>query len=159
MRLGVMQRRCLCAAAAAVLATGAGWLLLHYGFPADADVESVGRPGERTLLALHGAAAMAALSAFGTLLAAHVPTGLRRARNRRTGLALLAGVALLAVTGHALYYCGDEAWRPWIAALHWSVGLALLPGFLAHRGRRDPAIGRAVRRADSAAAAPRPRRR
>src|SRR5258708_26757084 len=86
---------------------------------------------------VHGGAAMLALLLLGALLASHVPAGWKDARYKKTGIAILAAAAWLIITGHVLYYAGDEAVRQAASYSHLRIRLALplLLGF--HLWRRS----------------------
>jgi hypothetical protein len=130
-----MQRRLLYSVFGILLATGFYWALVHYlGFPP--------YPGEPLLMKLHGAAAMAALVIVGGLLYAHVPSGWAELRSRASGGTMLATCGLLAVTGHLLYYTGDETARAISSYVHLAFGLAFpiaLAVHLAVKPLRQPA--------------------
>lgn len=111
--------------------TGVAWIALHYG-PADNGPDGAWRPAQAWALRLHGAAAMAALVALGSLLAQHVPSAWRLRRNLASGIAMLACVAVLAVTGWLLYYASGEETRAWSSYLHMALGLAGPLGLLWH---------------------------
>jgi len=112
------QRWLLYSASAVLLVTGAYWALLHYaGLHPYAS--------EALLMKLHGAAAMAALVAIGSVLPAHLPTGWAARHSRKSGALMLAGSGLLAVTGYVLYYAGNEATRQVASYVHLALGLAV----------------------------------
>jgi hypothetical protein len=130
--LGAAHRRAAELTLALLLATGAGWLAVHYATNPDAASGTFGSH-EGFWLKLHGAAAMLGLLLFGSLLSGHVFRGLRGTRNRYSGIAL-AGLGLaLVISGYLLYYIADEATHPVISAIHWVTGLGLLPPFIWHR--------------------------
>jgi hypothetical protein len=77
------------------------------------------------LMKVHGGAAMLALVLLGALLASHVPTGWKDARYQKTGIGILAAAAWLIISGHVLYYSGDETVRQAASYGHLGIGLAL----------------------------------
>ena len=107
--LGPLQKRVLYWATVLLWLTGAGWLV---------------RPAP-LWLKIHGAAAIAFLLVFGTLLDQHIPAGLRQEEERPSGVWLAILCGLLVLTGWGLYYFGNEALRQWTSRLHWAVGLVL----------------------------------
>ena len=134
-RLAAWQRRTLYLAGAALLATGAAWLLLHYPRTTDA----LPSPAEPWLMRAHGFAAFAALFVLGALAASHVPRGWRLAdrrgwqQQRRTGLMLCALGAALVLTGYLLYYFAPEILRPALGWIHSGLGVAMAMLVVAHR--------------------------
>ena len=136
-RLVRWQRRVLYGAGAVLLASGIGWLFLHYGRGADAlpsPIEAVDahRPGLASFLVLFG---------FGALAASHVPQGwrlsqrLRWARQRGSGVILCTLAATLAATGYLLYYFAPEGVRPALGWLHSALGVAMALVVVWHRRR------------------------
>ena len=137
MRLGVWQKTAVFATMATVGLTGLLWFVLH-------DIID-DEPGEaaRVLLILHGLSSYVLLVVIGSLLPNHVWSGWTHRRNLVTGLAVTAMMAVLAATGLALYYGGEDLHQParW---LHVAVGLGcflLFPAhaFLTARSRRAAA--------------------
>ena len=117
------QRRGLYLSVTALLASGLAWLVLHYTI--GAGTGELPHPAEPWLMKLHGAATMAGLFFFGTLVSGHVPRGWRMARQRRVGLALWTLLGLLVLSGYALYYFAPEAVRPGLGIAHAALGVAL----------------------------------
>ena len=131
------HERWLYVVATALLLSGVGWLTSHFFLAGSSLVaafkfDGVPHPSEPWWLRLHGAAMMGFLVVFGALLPGHVVHGLRRRKNKRSGIFMLTVVIALALTGYALYYLGDEATRPWISALHWLIGLGAAVGLVLH---------------------------
>lgn len=139
-RLGTVQRRSLYVTAIALGASGVAWLLLHYFAATRLEDLRLPHPAEAWTLRLHGAAAMAALIVYGSLLPVHVRAGLSQSRQRRSGWFLLAGTGVLVLSAYALYYAGSDAMRETASWLHWTVGLTLVVAFVLHRPwrRRSP---------------------
>lgn len=139
--LSVAQLRLTYIACALVYATGILWIAAHYGLTPTADATVARHPLESSSLALHGAAAMGFLVAFGGLLPRHIPEGLRARRNLSTGIVMIGTAAALAATGWALYYVAAEALREWLSFGHWLLGLAAGPILALHAllGRRRSA--------------------
>lgn len=103
-------------------ATGIAWMALHYGVNGGAGLEDGWRVAETWLLRLHGAAAMAALVALGSVLAVHVPRAWKLSRNLPSGTTMLATALALAVTGWLLYYASGELARAWSDYAHMAIG-------------------------------------
>jgi hypothetical protein len=91
---------------------------------------------------------MAALIAFGSMLAVHVPSAWKLKRNLASGIAMLTALVLLAVTGWLLYYVSGETARTWSSYVHMAAGFCgplLLLWHLRYRnrlGRRHRQPGR-----------------
>ena len=120
-----------------LLVTGAAWLVLHYSVGAGAG--ELPHPLEALSMRLHGLAAFAGLFMLGVIAAAHVPQGWRLSRRhrwahqRRTGLALCALAAVLALSGYLLYYFAPETIRPTLGWAHTGFGVAMALAIALHR--------------------------
>ena len=124
-RLGRWHQAAVYGATAALALSGIIWLVLHYFLAAPGEYGPPIHPLEPWMLRLHGAAVMAALIIYGSLLPGHIRRALSIRRNTALGIGLIALMLLLTVTGYLLYYAGDENARPLISATHWLVGLAM----------------------------------
>jgi len=138
-KLGAAARGALYVVIAALIASGLWWLGIHYfaAFaPSRNELERIGR--EALALRVHGAAAMAALLALGSMGAAHARQGWMLKRNRVSGSLMIGAFAFLILTGYALYYLVDDMTRPPVSVVHWLIGLVLAPLLIAHisLGRR-----------------------
>lgn len=138
--MGLLQRRCFYAAAAAVLLSGTAWLALHY-FAGGDEPGSASHAAEVWALRVHGAAASAVLVALGSVLGTHVPAAWGGRANAATGTALIAAALLLAATGWALYYVGDEALRSSLSMVHWVLGIVAAALVAGHRRKSGIVIG------------------
>ncbi len=132
MRLSQRHERWLHAIGLLVFLSGIGWLADHYLFAGSEDFGDAHAPSEPLWLRLHGAAAMAGLVVFGSLLPGHIARAWRVRGNFRSGLLMLSLVVLLVVTGYGLYYAGDEETRPWISIVHWLAGTLAAAGLVLH---------------------------
>lgn len=141
MKLSPRHERWIHAVLATLYVTGIAWLVLRYGVSGDA-LDGAWSVVRAWMLRAHGAAAMLTLVAIGSLLAIHVPSGWRMRTNLRSGIGMLAVMAVLALTGWLLYYASGEALRAWSSYVHIAIGsaapLALL-WHLAHRRRANAA--------------------
>jgi len=90
-------------------------------------------PGPEThgYLVIHGASAAFALLAFGAVLPGHVRAAWNARRNRVSGLAMIAVLAVLLGSGLLLYY-GSEEWREGVVWSHWGAGFLALLAFPLH---------------------------
>src|SRR5262245_15110306 len=116
-RLPLLQKRALYVVAALLWISGTCWLYFSY-FASDGASFSAPGPAPALLPELHGAAAMAFLIAFGTLLPQHLPNGWQQRRQRPSGLALVAVCAILVLSGWGLYYLSDESLRTGTRLIH-----------------------------------------
>ncbi|MDC8758612.1 DUF4405 domain-containing protein [Janthinobacterium fluminis] len=125
LRLERWHRHCLYASGAALLLSGAAWLLAHYFLRTPGEFGEAIHPLEPWAMKLHGASAMAALFFLGSLMNAHIRRALKAGRNLVSGWAMIATFALLIATGFGLYYLAGESDRPLWSGVHWVAGLAL----------------------------------
>jgi hypothetical protein len=139
-RLAPWHRRAVYVATVALVASGLLWLMLHFWMAVPGEFGETTHPLEPWMLRLHGAAAMAGLVLYGSLLPIHVQRAWSVGRNVALGIALSSLLLLLTVSGYLLYYAGGEDTRPVISALHWIVGLAVPALLVWHvvAGRRRP---------------------
>ena len=129
-RLGPWHQGAVYGATAALAVSGIIWLVLHYFLAVPGEYGPQIHPLEPWMLRLHGAAAMAGLIIYGSLLPVHIRRAWSIRRNIVLGIGLVAIMLLLTITGYLLYYSGDENTRPVISAVHWILGLAV-PALLA----------------------------
>jgi hypothetical protein len=124
-RLGPWHQGAVYGATAALAVSGIIWLVLHYFLAVPGEYGPQIHPLEPWMLRLHGAAAMAGLIIYGSLLPVHIRRAWSIRRNIVLGIGLVAVMLLLTVTGYLLYYSGDENTRPLISAAHWILGLVV----------------------------------
>ena len=129
-RLGPWHQGAVYGATAALVVSGIIWLVLHYFLTVPGEYGPQIHPLEPWMLRLHGAAAMAGLIIYGSLLPVHIRRAWSIRRNIVLGIGLVAIMLLLTITGYLLYYSGDENTRPVISAAHWILGL-VVPALLA----------------------------
>ena len=127
------RRRWVCLVAALLWASGAGWLVAHHWLVRPGDYGPVPSPVEPWALRLHGGCGYAAVALLGLLWGVHIGPRWRMRRARLSGALLVSVTLVLTGSGWLLYYVADDDWRAGIAQLHWLLGLAGLPVFLAHR--------------------------
>lgn len=124
-RLGPWHQGAVYGATAALALTGIIWLVLHYFLSVSGEYGPQIHPLEPWMLRLHGAAAMAGLIVYGSLLPVHIRRAWSIRRNIALGIGLVSMMLLLTVTGYLLYYASDENARPVISAAHWILGLGV----------------------------------
>ena len=129
-RLGFWHQTTVYGATALLVVSGALWLLLHFFMVNQGEFGDTHHPLETWMLKLHGAAAMAGLIIYGSLLPIHIRRAWAIRRNIVLGISLVVLMLLLTVTGYLLYYAGGEEARPIISATHWILGVGV-PALLA----------------------------
>lgn len=127
-RLTGLSRRTLYVLITLLLATGFTWLFAHFG----RSDEALPSPIEPWSMKIHGAAAMGAIFAVGTMLQRHLLPGWRAGRNRAAGAAMCIALGLLAMTGYGLYYFDGDALRSITEWLHWGAGCVLPVALVTH---------------------------
>jgi hypothetical protein len=124
-RLGPWHEWAVYLATGALVVSGIVWLLLHYFFMGKGEFGPTIHPLENWMLRAHGAAAMAGLIVYGSLLPVHIRRAWALRRNIVLGIGLVSLMLLLTVSGYLLYYAGGEETRPVISLVHWVIGLAV----------------------------------
>ena len=124
-RLGAWHQVAVYGVTAALAVSGLAWLIYHFFVSVPGDFGPQIHPMESWMLRLHGAAAMAGLIVYGSLLPIHIRRAWALRRNIVLGVGLLTLMLSLTVTGYLLYYAGGEESRQVISALHWAPGLAV----------------------------------
>ena len=122
-------------------ASGMLWLALH-GLALLAqtpDADALPSPAKAWALRIHAAGALAALVSLGSLLPVHVVSAWQQGRNRYSGAFNLALMAILTLTGYALWYASEGTPKQLSAWLHWALGAAMPVVLIAHivLGRRS----------------------
>lgn len=86
-----------------------------------------------TLMALHGAGAVLMAIIGGMLWQAHAKLRLPAKKRANSGLGLLSILLILAASGYALYYAGNQTVRQYSGDIHTLMGCALPLVLMAHR--------------------------
>ena len=129
-RLGFWHQTTVYGATALLVVSGAIWLVLHFFMVSQGEFGAAHHPLETWMLKLHGAAAMAGLIIYGSLLPIHIRRAWVIRRNIFLGISLVVLMLLLTISGYLLYYAGGEEARPIISATHWILGVGV-PALLA----------------------------
>ena len=143
-RLGPWHQRTVYGATALLSLSGAVWLVLHFFMVRPGEFGETHHPLETWMLKVHGAAAMAGLIIYGSLLPIHIRRTWAIRRNIFLGIGLVVFMLLLTITGYLLYYAGGEETRPIISTAHWILGVivpALLAGHVISGKRRSRMAG------------------
>jgi hypothetical protein len=132
------QRLMLYLIGSGVAISGVLWFVLHQR--RDDDIFSPWLTVERTTGIVHGSMSLAMLIVFGSMIPVHVRVGWRSRLNFVSGAALLVALAVLSLSGCALYYLANEQARTATTWLHEIVGALGIVLCLLHRNRRGMAI-------------------
>ncbi|MDC8785396.1 hypothetical protein [Roseateles koreensis] len=136
LKLSPWLKRWLYASGFVLLASGAGWLLIHYLL---SDPEGLPSPAEPWLMRLHGLASFSALLSLGAVAGQHLPQGWRLTREpnrrpqRRTGLVLCSLLGAVVALAYGLYYLIPESMHNGFGLLHTGLALASLAAWQWHR--------------------------
>ena len=113
--------------------SGAVWLYFYYFVRV---VDQFGfenpHPQQGLIMMIHAVFALPSVWLFGYLWKFHIKPGWKARIRRVTGGAIWSVVLVLACTGYALYYIGNDEIRNWVSLTHWIIGLAGLVVFLLH---------------------------
>lgn len=137
MRLRTSFRYSLYTAFAALVLTGAGWLLADW--QKDVAGDELWQQIAANVLMVHGGTAMLTLLLLGALVPLHLRRSWRSGKNLVSGSIMAAFNAVLIVTAFGLYYLGSDAVRPWMSWIHLGSGFSLALLFPLHiwLGRRE----------------------
>lgn len=98
----------------------------------------LGELSAHSMLVWHGVSSAFALVVLGSVLPGHVRGAWHARGNRATGVAMLAVMTVLMLSGLLLYYGAEEA-RDTTVRVHWLIGLGAFAAFPLHLivGRRQ----------------------
>ncbi len=105
--------------------SGCAWLYLDQFAAQRGPFGSTPHPLEPPLLLMHGVAAVASLYLFGWIGARHALRWWVGGLRRMSGGTLAAVVALLILTGFALFFLSSDAWQRYAAGAHDVLGIAV----------------------------------
>jgi hypothetical protein len=111
------HRLALYAITPALFLSGLSWAWIHHLDQTGQATEGFRRM-KPFLITIHGFGAMAFVLLFGTLLVGHVRRAWHARKNRNNGVFFLSSVAVLTLSGYALYYLSDENWRAAASKFH-----------------------------------------
>ena len=121
--------------------SGCVWLVLHLWFQTPTEFGAGPHDWEPPLLLIHGLLAVPALYLFGWISARHALDGWRMARRRPSGALVFVTLAVLVLSGFALYFLSGDGVRAFAAVVHEAIGVAAIAAALLH-WRRGPAAQR-----------------
>lgn len=132
MKLGARFKAVLLWTSAILYMTGMGAWLLASRFQVQGEYGVEPSPWKPWFLHAHSVLGLVFLVLFGYLWRDHVEPGLQRQKKKRSGLTLVAAIAVLFATVPLLFYLTGEAPRAWTAAVHTWLGAIVLAPFLFH---------------------------
>jgi hypothetical protein len=122
LQLSKRHRRTFYGVGLMLLLSGVSWAWIQHLDQAGKAPEAA-RRWKTGLIAVHGWSAMLFVLLFGTLLTGHVRRGWHWGKNRKNGVLFLLTIALLTISGYALYYTGNESWRAIASSFHLWLGI------------------------------------
>lgn len=122
LQLSWRHRLMLYTVSAVLLVSGVAWAWIQR-LDESESVSDTLRVVKSLLLKTHGFAAVGFVLLLGTLLSAHVRRSWQARKNRSNGGFFFVAVSLLTLSGYALYYLGDEAWRKAVSGFHFWLGV------------------------------------
>lgn len=131
-RLPRWQEGCVYVTLGLLFTTGVAWLLMDSFVRVAGEFGPEHHPAQHWILLAHGVMAYAFLIVAGAMIPVHITLGWNTRRNLKSGLTLAGICLVLAATALGLYYVGDEISRSWVSAIHWLIGLVLIPALLIH---------------------------
>jgi hypothetical protein len=131
-RMPVPLRYVVYAAFGLLWCSGCFWLVLDRFYASRGPFGATPHPWEPAVLLLHGIAAIAVTYLLGWVAARHAVEAWQRNTRRVSGGFLAGMLAVLSLSGFALYYLSDDRWQHATAILHELVGLALIVSAVQH---------------------------
>ena len=122
LQLSRRHRSSLYAAGLILFISGLSWAWIQHLDQAGQAPDSA-RRWKTCLIAVHGWAAMLFVLLLGTILASHVRRGWHARKNRSNGGFFLFALAVLTLSGYALYYTADDKTRALTSNLHLWLGI------------------------------------
>ncbi len=125
LRMPSRQRASLYLVLGTLWASGCGWLVLDQFFAGATQFGRTPHPWAGPLLLLHGVLALLGLYLLGWVTARHVLRWWPAGRRRLSGGVLAAFLALLSLSGFALFFLSDDRWQHLAASSHDVLGVAV----------------------------------
>ncbi len=125
---------------ALLAATGFGWLILDGLFARTGPFGVEPSPLQPPLRLAHGVLAILGVYLLGWISARHAGPRWSRGLRRTSGATFAASLAVLGLTGFALYFLTDDGWRRAAALAHDVLGVAAAAAGIQHgvvASRRD----------------------
>jgi hypothetical protein len=126
------QRTAIYLIAGSLWLSGSLWLYLDYFLAQRGQFGNTPHPLEPPLLLLHGAVAILSMYLFGWITARHITRWWPRGLRRLSGGLLAAVLAVLSLSGFALFFLVDDSSRHAVALIHDVVGVAVAAFAIQH---------------------------
>lgn len=124
-RMPRRQRAAVYAIVGALWISGCAWLWLDQFAAQRGPFGSTPHPLQPPLLLMHGVAALASMYLFGWISVRHVRHWWTANLRRSSGATLASILAVLTVTGFALFFVSSDAWQRYAAGAHDVLGVAV----------------------------------
>jgi hypothetical protein len=118
-------RYCVYLGFGGVWLTGCIWLALHTLFEVPDEFGVARNPWEPTVLWVHGVLSVAIAYLFGWVMARHSSEAWRQRKRRISGGLLTGVLAVLSISGFALFFVTDADWQTQSARIHEILGVAV----------------------------------
>jgi hypothetical protein len=115
-----------------LLSSGLVWLYLEHFVAVEGEFGPENHPWQHTWLVVHGVASPMFAWLVGVLWTAHIKRHWRARMKRTSGVLMLIGCLVAALSALGLYYLANEQWRSVTSALHWILGCLFALVFLWH---------------------------
>jgi len=112
--------------------SGCVWLCLDQFFSMRGAFGKTPHPWEQPIVLAHGIVAIASMYLLGWISAQHVSHWWTKRLRRVSGILLCSFLAVLIVSGFALFFISDDYWQRIAAVIHEISGLGLTPIAIQH---------------------------
>jgi hypothetical protein len=119
------QRAAIFAVFGALWFSGCLWLCLHQFFARGGQFGATPHPWEPSVLLLHGVIAILSMYLLGWITARHILHFWSRRLRQLSGGVLAAFLALLVLSGFALFFLSDDQWQYVAASIHDALGVGV----------------------------------
>jgi hypothetical protein len=131
-RLSPAQRLSIHCIVGMLWLSGCAWLILDQFFTGRGPFGAIPNPAEAPLLLLHGVISILSMYLFGWITARHVLRWWPARSRRWSGGGLAAFIAILIVSGFALFFLSGDEWIHYSAVSHEVLGLAVTAFAIRH---------------------------
>jgi hypothetical protein len=131
-RMPRRQRLAVYAVCTLLWATGIGWLVLDQFFARQEQFGRTPHPLESPLLLAHGILAIASAYLLGWVSARHVLLWWTAGLRRVSGTVFATLMAILALTGFALFFLSSDRWQRFAQLAHEALGVGIVLFALQH---------------------------